>query len=241
MFFVLNRDMKSRDKRFWKGAALVSGEMLGTLLLYTSIIAGFFLVTRKRWRRYKPMDVAVFKKLELVDDPGFTRFIERITFLGNHKFLIPANLSVLFYFLFVRKRTWFSIRVISIALSSLGMMLLLKNAFKRNRPDNPLLYAVRGKSFPSGHALMSITFYGLLIYIVQSSVKSNSLRITSIAGLVILIKLIGFSRIFMRVHYTSDVLAGYAIGGGWLAVSLKTLQGLEDFNKKAVVAIPDPQ
>ena len=226
--------MRERDTRFWKGAGLVSAEMMGMLLFYTSLVAGFFLVTRKRWRRHKPRDLEVFESLERANHPVFTRFIERVTFLGNHKFLVPANLALLFYFLFVRRRTWFSIRVISIALSSLGMMVLLKNVFKRKRPGNPLLYAVRGKSFPSGHALMSITFYGLLIYIVNSTVKDTTVRIPAIVGLILLIKLIGFSRIYLRVHYTSDVLAGFAIGGGWLAVSLKTLQRLEDFNKRAV-------
>ncbi len=226
--------METREKRFWKGAGLVSAEMMGTLLLFTSLVAAFFFVTRKKWRRYKPWDLNVFRSLSKYDHPGFTRFIEKVTFLGNHKFLVPANLSVIFYFLCVSKHTWFSIRVISIALSSLGMMFLLKYLFQRQRPGNPLLYAVRGKSFPSGHALMSITFYGLLIYVINTSVKDPVMKIGSIASLVALIKLIGFSRIYLRVHYTSDVLAGYAIGGSWLAVSLKTLQRLENFNKRAI-------
>jgi undecaprenyl-diphosphatase len=226
--------MEAREKRFWKGAGLVSAEMMGTLLLFTSVVTAFFFVTRKSWRRYKPWDLRVFRKLSNYDHPRFRRFIEKVTFLGNHKFLVPANLSVIFYFLFVRKRTWFSIRVVSIALSSLGMMFLLKWLFRRKRPGNPLLYSVRGKSFPSGHALMSITFYGLLIYIINGSVKDPATKISSIAFLAALINLIGFSRVYLRVHYTSDVLAGYAIGGSWLAVSLKTLQGLEEFNKRAI-------
>ena len=226
--------MESREKRFWKRAGLVSAEMMGTLLLFTSVVAAFFFATRKKWRRYKPWDLAVFKNLSKYDHPRLTRFMEKVTFLGNHKFLVPANLSVIFYFLFVRKHTWFSIRVVSIALSSLGMMFLLKYLFQRNRPADPLLYAVRGKSFPSGHALMSITFYGLLIYIINARVQGPFLKIGSIASLLVLVKLIGFSRIYLRVHYTSDVLAGYVIGGSWLAVSLKTLQSLEEFNKRKV-------
>lgn len=231
--------MKQGDKRFWKGAALVSAEMMGTLLVFTSLVAGFFLLTRKRWKRYKNWDLAVFNKLAKYDSGATVNFMHRITFLGNHKFLIPANLGVLAYYLFIRKRTWFSIRVVAIALSSLGMMFLLKYFFKRKRPENPLLYAVRGKSFPSGHALMSITFYGLLIYIVNSTVRAEYTRIPAIISLLVLIQLIGFSRIYLRVHYTSDVLAGYAIGGGWLMVSLNVLGRLEDFNRAEVKKLKD--
>jgi len=162
-----------------------------------------------------------------------------ITHLGNHRFLVPANLALLSWYLFIQKRTWFSIRVISIAISSLGLMLLFKRIFLRKRPINPLLSPVRGQSFPSGHAMMSATFYGVLIYVI-SNTTGRIMQLILIPPLVILTGLIGFSRIYLRVHYTSDVLAGFAIGLSWLGISLNTLQKLEDYNKQTVKTLTQP-
>ena len=115
-----------------------------------------------------------------------------------------------------------------IALSSLALMLLLKSLFKRKRPLSPLIKAVRGLSFPSGHAITAVTFYGLASYILWHLLPDGILKYALIAFFIVLILLIGFSRIYMRVHYPSDVLAGFVIGTLWLCVSLKTLSILED-------------
>ena len=100
-----------------------------------------------------------------------TNVMEGFTFLGTHTFLIPANLLITAWFLFVKKRHWYSIKVPAVALSSLLLMLILKLTFRRDRPLDPLLQAAKGFSFPSGHALMSVTFYGLLILIVWQNIK----------------------------------------------------------------------
>jgi undecaprenyl-diphosphatase len=150
-----------------------------------------------------------------------------ITFLGKHQFLIPANLIVLFYFLLIRHHSWLSVQVAAISLSSLLLMLVLKKLFRRKRPLEPLLHAVRGLSFPSGHAIMSVSFFGLLIYIINNTVADSSVVTVLTVLLVILIFLIGFSRIYLRVHYASDVLSGFIIGTAWLLISLTILGKLE--------------
>jgi undecaprenyl-diphosphatase len=152
-----------------------------------------------------------------------------ITFLGKHQFLIPANLILIFYFLLVKRQTWFSIRVITIAISSLVLMLLLKQLFQRKRPLSPLLKAAKGLSFPSGHAIMAVTFYGLLIYILQHSITIDWLKWFLTFLVVVLIILIGFSRVYLRVHYASDVAAGFIIGLLWLLLSLAVLKWLEGY------------
>ena len=156
------------------------------------------------------------------------------TFLGKHQFLIPANLTLIMYFLLIRKRTWFSIRIASIALSSLGLMFVLKHLFHRNRPQLPLLNRARGLSFPSGHAIMAVTFYGLLIYIISHTIKDKKLKWALILLISVLIPFIGFSRVYLRVHYPSDVLAGYLIGFLWLRISLQVLKQLENYNTQKV-------
>lgn len=106
-------------------------------------------------------------------------------------------------------------------------MILLKQLFRRKRPLSPLLKAAKGLSFPSGHAIMAVTFYGLLIYILQHTIDTGWIKIIATILLIVLMLLIGFSRIYLRVHYTSDVLAGFIIGLLWLMISLAILQWLE--------------
>jgi len=150
-----------------------------------------------------------------------------ITFLGRAEFLIPANLILIFFFLFVTKQNWFSIRVLTIALSSLVLMVLLKNLFHRKRPLQPLLNAAKGLSFPSGHAIMAVTFYGLLLYISLSRIDVAWVKWVVSIIVVVLIISIGYSRVYLRVHYASDVLAGFIIGFLWLSISLTGLNNLE--------------
>jgi undecaprenyl-diphosphatase len=154
------------------------------------------------------------------------------TFLGKHQFLIPANLVLIFYFSLVSHQNWFSIRVTVIALSSLLLMFLLKYLFRRKRPLSPLLKAAKGLSFPSGHAIMAVTFYGLLIYIWQHTIDIAWLGVVVSCLLVVIILLIGFSRIYLRVHYASDVIAGFIIGLLWLLISMAVLANLEVYAGK---------
>jgi undecaprenyl-diphosphatase len=212
-------------------AILIIAATLLSLVLFISVITILVFLIRKPLRKYKPFDLAVFDRLQSWTSPERNKFMLFITFLGNHKFLIPANLLVIFYFLFAVHQSWFSIRVLTIALSSLILMLLLKALFQRKRPLSPLLKAAKGLSFPSGHSIMAVTFYGLLLYILLHTVDIYWLKWLLIFLLVLLIILIGFSRVYLRVHYASDVLAGFIIGSFWLWISLTVLNNLEQYAK----------
>ncbi len=160
--------------------------------------------------------------------------MEFFTFLGTHTFLIPANLLLTALFLFIQKRRWNSIKIPVVALSSLVLMFLLKLIFHRERPVTPLLQAAKGFSFPSGHALMSVTFYGLLILIAWQNIKQLWLKWILSIVLVILILTIGLSRVYLRVHYASDVLAGFCVGIVWLLLSLWILDKIEKYSSKKI-------
>src|SRR2546423_7008437 len=223
--------MTRKEKRFWKGAGLVSAEMIATLVVFTTVLSGVIFLIRPRVRRYKKVDLKIFDLVKPHITERNNRLMLFFTLLGKHQFLIPANLSLIFYFLFIHKRTWFSIRVVSIALSSLLLMFALKHLFKRKRPTDPLLRPAKGLSFPSGHAIMSVTFFGLIIYIVSHEVRSQFLRTLIIAQLILLMQVIGFSRVYLRVHYASDVVVGHVTGLMWLLISLGVLERVEEYNK----------
>jgi undecaprenyl-diphosphatase len=178
------------------------------------------------------LDDKVFNYLQSHVSDRNNDIMQVFTFLGTHQFLIPANLSLIAYFLFIKKHKWHSIKIPAIALSSLGLMFLLKGLFDRERPSVPLLFEAGGLSFPSGHALMSVTFYGLLIYMIFKSVKNPTLKWTLIGLLVLLIMIIGMSRVYLRVHYATDVIAGYCIGFLWLVFAVWMLNKIEQKSRK---------
>ena len=97
-----------------------------------------------------------------------------------------------------------------------AMNLILKNILQRERPTEYRLIDEKGYSFPSGHSMVSMAFYGFLIYLIYKYVKNSKLKYISISLLGILIILIGISRIYLGVHYTSDVLAGFLISISYL-------------------------
>jgi membrane-associated phospholipid phosphatase len=223
--------MKTHALQAWENAGFLFAVMLLTLVFAASGIAILVFLLRKQARKLKYVDLAVFDWLGKHTNPARNKFMLFITALAKHQFLIPANLLLIFYFLFINRRSWFSIRIAAIALSSLLLMLLLKKLFRRKRPLYPLLKAAKGLSFPSGHAIMAVTFYGLIIYILFHTLNNPLLMYGLAILLVILILLIGFSRIYLRVHYLSDVIAGFIIGLLWLLISLATLNSIENYFK----------
>ena len=97
------------------------------------------------------------------------------------------------------------------AIASVGINYVLKLIIRRDRPNGLRLVEQGGFSFPSGHTMISVCLYGYLLYIVKSSVKNKFLRYFLSTLLVILILSIGISRVYVGVHYFSDVLAGYLL------------------------------
>jgi membrane-associated phospholipid phosphatase len=227
--------ISARVKKFWAALALLSVEMiivlglfLGALVLFVNMIRRVFFLHNNRF------DGKVFTYLDKHVSPENNQVMVFFTYLGRHEFLIPANLLLIAYFLFIKKHKWYSIKIPAIAISSLALMFGLKNLFDRDRPLVPLLEEARGLSFPSGHALMSVTFYGLLIYIVFKGFKNKAFKWTLISMLLLLILTIGFSRIYLRVHYASDVIAGFCVGLLWLVICVWILNKLENFGKQKV-------
>ena len=123
----------------------------------------------------------------------------------KYKILVPANLV--------------TIAIINI---------VLKNFFLRPRPDELRLIEETGYSFPSGHAMASTAFYGLLINIVHEKVENKILRNTICIMLGLLILLISISRIYVGVHYTSDVIAGTCFSIAYLILITRLIKSQND-------------
>lgn len=229
------RSVRHGIKKVYAAVALLSIEIIVLVGVFSGALLAFIGIAKMVFKEKKEtFDQHAFNFLARRVSNINTDVMQVFTFLGTHTFLIPANLTLVAYFLFIKKHRWYSINVPVVALSSLLLMFLLKLIFHRNRPLTPLLDAAKGYSFPSGHALMSITFYGLLIFLVWQNVKKVWTKWLLTILLALLIVFIGMSRVYLRVHYASDVLAGFSVGLMWLLLSLWILKRIEIYSRKKV-------
>ncbi len=100
---------------------------------------------------------------------------------------------------------------------------ILKGILQRPRPTEYRIIEESGYSFPSGHSMISMAFYGFIIYLIYKNIKNKYIKWGLISFLIILITLIGVSRIYLGVHYTSDVIAGFLISISYLIIYTGTI------------------
>ncbi|MCX2740021.1 phosphatase PAP2 family protein [Pontibacter anaerobius] len=176
--------------------------------------------------RDSTLDNALFAFADRLASPQMTQAMRVISFFASAEYLLVTPPLVVLVFSFFRAWRWYALKVLLISFSTSILNQALKRFFERPRPAFALLEQ-SGLSFPSGHAMIGGAFYGLLIYIVWHTVRHKVWRWVSILLLTLLVLLIGFSRIYLKVHYATDVLAGYGIGFMWLIVSVYLMRRLE--------------
>ena len=161
-------------------------------------------------------------------NPILTNVLKIITNLGSAVALI--TITILSLIILKNKKIGLCI-TINLALSTI-LNLLLKNIIQRPRPEGYRLIEETGFSFPSGHSMVNTAFYGLLIYLIIKNVKNQKLKYSLSLLISILILFIGFSRIYLGVHYTSDVLAGFLISIAYLIVFTTILHDILKLEKE---------
>lgn len=141
-----------------------------------------------------------------------------ITLLGESTIVIIFALLISL-FLWLNHKRWKIITLWLTIICSAGFTFVTKLFFHRPRPTNAV-FLETSNSFPSGHATISIAFYGFLTYLAVRRIKNNKYRILAILIGILLIILIGSSRLYLGVHYVSDVWTGYLIGLMWLIIGI---------------------
>lgn len=149
-----------------------------------------------------------------------------ISNMGSPLTLTIIGLFLVGYLLLVRKHIWDAIQIPIVLIGATVLNEALKVFFHRQRPSLIHLVQVSGLSYPSGHAMISFSFYGLLICLLWLNLRKPVLRFFLISLIGILILLIGISRIYLGVHYPSDVVAGFAAGSAWLVACILGLKGI---------------
>ncbi|MGO1372237.1 MAG: phosphatase PAP2 family protein, partial [Senegalia sp. (in: firmicutes)] len=162
------------------------------------------------------------------------QFFKVITELGSVWFLTAGTLIVSLILFFKEKKKLDTLFLIITVAGSGVLIKALKNIFKRERPSIiPNIDAV-GFSFPSGHAMGSITFYGFLIYLIIKSKFSKLIKWLLSIILALLFILIGMSRVYLGAHFPSDVIAGQLSGLFWMIITIVTLEWIKWHNKNNI-------
>ena len=199
------------------------------LVMFVCIIILLFLIEDVMDKDIMTFDETGYNLVSkyLITDT-LTPIAKTITFLGSAYWLI--GLSIFLFIVIKTKKIGISI------ISNLGFAaltnFLLKQILQRPRPIGHRIIDESGYSLPSGHSMVSMAFYGFLIYLVYKKVENIHLKSFLIALLLLLIINIGISRIYLGVHYTSDVIAGFLVAISYLIIYANTIKGLILEDKK---------
>ncbi|HBK52652.1 MAG TPA: PAP2 family protein [Syntrophomonas wolfei] len=173
---------------------------------------------------FSNLDLRVQDYVQTINSPCLLKIMIIITYLGSPwVFVILSALTS--SYLWFRGKKLETIFLNVTLFSAWGIMEGLKHLFKCGRPAGQALTMARGYSFPSGHAMLSLAFYGFLAaLLLKYGGRGNKQAWLGAVALYILVLLIGLSRIYLNVHYLSDVMAGCLFGILILILSLKAMK-----------------
>lgn len=153
-------------------------------------------------------DARIYEIIKMLNASGMTKAMIVITNFASAAVLIILSIILLYQ---VKNKKVGMYIIINLVLVFL-LNQILKHTFNRNRPGIHPLIEASGYSFPSGHSMISLGFYGFLIYLICKNIKNKKMKILYSFLLGIIIFLVGISRIYLGVHYATDVLGGFLFG-----------------------------
>lgn len=177
-------------------------------------------------------DDAVSEYVQSFRSPGLTAWSKVFTDFGD-VYGYAAMIILLSGIFYWRYHNWkFSLQVTTALILAIVVNLVLKRWINRARPVGDHLVEVVTLSFPSGHAMSAMAFYGFLVYLVWRYAGRLWLKITLTLLCVFVILGIGLSRIYLGVHYPSDIVAGYLGGSFWAAFCIVVFNVLSMLRKR---------
>ena len=162
------------------------------------------------------VDQSILQTIHAHGTPALTRLAFTLTFIGSPAALVPGIMIAAIVLWVIRLRHDAILLVVAIGGAAL-IDTVLKLHFRRIRPNVPwALVTEHSFSFPSGHSVGAVVLYGTITYLIWSHLHDLAQRAAIIASALLLIAGIGLSRVYIGVHYPTDVAAGYLVGLLWL-------------------------
>jgi undecaprenyl-diphosphatase len=227
--FIKGRLDKSR---FWGlPATLLFFGFIYTFFLFVGIIEDVITADL-----IVSVDIRITNLLAVFRNVDITQFFLWITLLGKWQVVLGFAVAIIGVLWIWRKRLYIAPLVLTIAGSEI-FTALGKIAFHRSRPELAI-YTEHSFSFPSGHATIAVAFYGFLTYILIRSFGRWKTKVNVFFVGLAVILLIGFGRLYLGVHYVSDVWGGYLVGALWLIIGISISEWIHSWKTKDIVFSP---
>ncbi len=165
-------------------------------------------------------------------EPWLTKTFQFITDMGDQTgYIIIGGLSTIALYLYFK--SWrFSIQTLIVLIIAALSNIALKNVINRARPEAEHLVSVETLSYPSGHAMSAMAFYGFLVYVCYKMRINKWLKSLFMFIFIFLILAIGISRIYLGVHFPSDIAGGYIAGFIWVIFSIILFHVIDLWRRK---------
>jgi len=211
---------------------IIAEIIFGMALNFCTLMTFVYLAKEMMRPNSQTLDISLSSLVYGLRTPWLTQIMIFITGLGA-EFTIAAAILICSILIWEKHRQEGILFVITF-ISGLAANTVIKMLFQRPRPIIAPLIVETSYSFPSGHTMNAIIFYGLFAYLTFHFTGNKPISRIVILCSIVLIGLIGFSRVYLGVHYPSDVLAGYLAGLCWLITAIlirKTMIFHELFQK----------
>lgn len=199
----------------WHGLALT----IGAVVFFAGAVV--FATIAESWADEETLyrlDRQVSDWLAVAMGAAATDFMRTVTRFGDSEVVTALAVTIGLYLVY-RKYYWHVLTLVLAPGLGSAAVVGFKLLFSRARPTAEAVASL-GHSFPSGHAFAAMSFYGLVIYLVWRHVRNDWIRIATTILFIVIIFLVGLSRIMLRVHWLSDVLGGFTLGLAWLVCSI---------------------
>lgn len=228
----LRKILEEKFHQHNKKLPYIIGILLALLIVVIGINLFIDLTETLQSRALGSIDSKIIEFIISFRNPELTSILQFITHVGDLKgYLIVTGLcTALFYWKF---KSWrFVVELIVVQGVAALSNVALKRVINRARPDADHLVSVETLSYPSGHAMSAIAFYGFLIYLIYIFKLNNWLKTGLITIFIFLILAIGISRVYLGVHYPSDVVGGYIAGSIWVVFCIVLFNVIDLLRKR---------
>lgn len=205
----------------WMHFMKLKVQLLWAFMISVGSLIGFsfmaFVISRNDILSF---DSAIIAYIQGLETSSLTAIMKFFTFIGSTKAIVVISvITLLFLYIVLKHRSELVLFTIVIAGSPI-LNGILKTFFHRARPDLHRLIEIGGYSFPSGHAMNAMTVYGILSFLLWRHIPTRLGRTVLVIISSLFILMIGTSRIYLGVHYPSDIIGGYFASGFWLGMAI---------------------
>lgn len=202
--------------------------IISVIFLFAFSFMAFFV----RANHIVHFDSMIISFVQGLESSVLTNVMKFFTFIGDTKAVIVLSILVIIFLYLVLKHRVELLLFIAAIIGSALLNQLLKYSFQRARPELHRLIEVDNYSFPSGHAMNAFTVYTIISFLLWRHIPTRIGRTALIIISAFMIFAIGISRIYLGVHYPSDIIAGFFASGCWLGVAIWFFQGFQERRSK---------